>query len=141
MQKWGVILFEYNFFLFSFFTVGLEKKSKNSFFVNFFPRQNCGGFFFVSLGFLFIICKPLYPYQIQILTARNFFRNKLCNKFRLLVHTTWKNPSVWCIDYTWNILCARLFRLLASVPQWTPEKREEFSDNNIVMVSGKSGLL
>ena len=31
MQKWGVILFEYNFFLFSFFTVGLAKKGKNSF--------------------------------------------------------------------------------------------------------------
>ena len=33
MQKWGVILFEYNFFLFSFFTVGLEKKEASILFL------------------------------------------------------------------------------------------------------------
>lgn len=61
MQKWGVILFEYNFFLFSFFTVGLEKKSKNSFFVNFFPRQNCGGFFFCISRVSFYYLQAIVP--------------------------------------------------------------------------------
>ena len=61
MQKWGVILFEYNFFLFSFFTVGLEKKSKNSFFVNFFLGKTVVGSFFVSLGFLFYHLQAIVP--------------------------------------------------------------------------------
>lgn len=57
MQKWGVILFEYNFFSLQFFHSWPSKKKARIlfFFVIFFPRPNCGGFFFLYLLGFFLL--------------------------------------------------------------------------------------
>lgn len=63
MQKLGVILFEYNFFSLQFFHSWPSKKKARIlfFFVNFFPRQNCGGFFFCISWVSFYYLQAIVP--------------------------------------------------------------------------------
>ena len=63
----------------------------------------------------------LYESIVSYFNKKTCWSTYLYNKFRLLVHTDLLNPLVFRICCKWSNLYAKLYRLPASIQQWTPK--------------------